>query len=128
MIIVKEFRKNWRTIKLITCYVGYTDHYGEYGILNKDYHVNIKNVAISAECSHFVQGVRISGGSDQEAVINGFKDVIELKWCKQTTKFLFHIGDIPPCGRKFTEAMKDNYSNDCPKNFRIKNYIYKINQ
>ena len=76
----------------------------------------------------FVQEVRTCGESDEEAVIDGFKDLIELKWYKQTTKFFFYIGGIPPCGKRFTEAMEDSYSNGLPKNLRIENYIDKINQ
>ena len=29
-------------------------------------------------------------------------------------KFLFHIGDKPPHGRKFTEGTDDSYPNGCP--------------
>ena len=107
--------------------MGYTDHDGECGILNKDYPVNIKDFTTSAECSYFVQGVRTSGGGDAEAVIDGFKAVTELKWYKQTMKFLFHIGDMPPHGRRFTEGMYDSYPNGCPKNLKIENYIDKMN-
>ena len=45
-----------------------------------------------------MQGVRISGGTSTEAVIDGFKAITELKRHKKLIKILFYIGDMSPHG------------------------------
>ena len=67
--------------------------------------------------------MRSSGGGDAEAVIDGFKAVSELKWKDKTMKFLFHIGDKPPHGKKFTEGTSDSYPNGCPQKLNLDDYI-----
>ena len=82
-------------------YASYTDHYSERGVLNKDYLINIIDFTIINKCSRFVQGVINSRGSDEEAVLDGFKAITELKRNKKTI----------------------NYS----KNLRIEQYIDNMN-
>ena len=38
-------------------------------------------------------------------------------------KFLFHIGDKPPHGRKFTEGTYDRFPEGCLQNLNIDDYI-----
>jgi hypothetical protein len=57
----------------------------------------------------------VSGGGDEcEAVNDAFKATNELKWSKNSMKFVFHIADAPPHGMKYHIGSGDIFPLGCP--------------
>lgn len=64
----------------------------------------MSNFSDSKKTIDFLEKLQANGGGDPpEAVLDGIDAVCKLSWSqnKNTLKYVFHIFDAPPHGRKF---------------------------
>lgn len=98
--------------------VTYKDHDDE----DNTYLTNIK-IDLTGnlkEVNSIILGLDCGGGKDEpEAVLDGLNTAVNnISWRNESIKFIFHILDAPPHGKKYNNIEIDKYEN-CPKNIDI---------
>lgn len=54
--------------------------------------------------------------------------MMNLKWIKSSLKFIFHIADCPPHGKKYSNGFGDSFPSGCPCGRTFEPLIKKINE
>ncbi|CAG8608350.1 4744_t:CDS:1, partial [Ambispora leptoticha] len=119
---VTEFFKSINPcIKLRIGFYGYRDHC--------DGSSRLQKFNFTSSCEEFranLTTVKATGGGDEpEDVLGGLNAAItEMEW-GDGTKVLFHIGDCPPHGRRFT-TLKDTYPDGDPNGLTAECVLEKM--
>lgn len=61
-------------------------------------------------------------------MIDGFHAMMNLNWINNSLKYVFHIADQPPHGKKYSNGVSDSYPNGCPCGKTIEPLIQKLNE
>lgn len=71
------------------------------------------------QVKNFISGVSATGGGDfPEDVQGGFHKALNMKWDKDSIKFVFHIFDAPGHGKDICDG-GDDYPNGSPEGHKI---------
>ncbi len=99
-----------RTIKF--GFFGYRDHPPE----EKSYVVIGKPLTDEPQIQEFLKTVTAAGGGDgPEAVMDGlFESIHNAGWRDKSLRYIFHIADAPPHGKRYTGGSKDGFPSGCP--------------
>ncbi|KAF0450818.1 kinase-like protein [Gigaspora margarita] len=68
----------------------------------------------------------IGGGDEPEDVLGGLNAAITRMTWSNATRVLIHIGDAPPHGRRFNNAVDDRYPNGDPKGLTAESVLKKM--
>ena len=106
---VKQFDKSKDLFKVAV--VAYRDHDDE---KQKNSYLTSKvDFCDGNSARSFLKTLEAKGGFDKaEAVLDGLKEVIELKWRKDSQKFLIHFLDGPPHGNEYGPDQR--FGSECP--------------
>ncbi|MDR3549120.1 MAG: hypothetical protein P4M11_12825 [Candidatus Pacebacteria bacterium] len=99
--------------KMRAAFVGYRDHCDPKLILYKGFteSSNIEDLITFINTQVCADG----GGDVSEAVADGLQYVLkEVPWNPSAVKFIYHIFDAPPHGRKYDCALVDDHPDGCP--------------
>ncbi|CAG8446925.1 16291_t:CDS:2 [Cetraspora pellucida] len=119
---VTEYIKNTNpSIKINVGFCGYRDHC--------DNSLRLQNFDFTNSYEEFrrnIASVPATGGGDgPEDVLGGLHAAItQMSW-NDGTRVLFHIGDYPPHGKRFT-TMQDEYPDGDPNGLTAENVLQKM--
>ena len=104
-------------------FVGYRDHPPQdYTYVTKE-----KDFTTSTECINFINTISAGGGGDTpEAVLDGLNHMMKLSWREKSSKYLFHIADAPPHGKRYISS-GDGFPEGCPCHLKIEDIADKMN-
>ncbi len=106
---VNEYQKTKDLFKVGI--VAYRDHDDE---KQKDSYLTKKlDFTDGVSAKNFINSLSAKGGYDKaEAVIDGLKEIVNLKWRDNSEKFLIHFLDGPPHGQDY--GSDSRFSGGCP--------------
>lgn len=122
--LVNKFKDKNSKAKLEFGFVDYKDHPPQ----DSTYVTKVKEFCSDAEMLAHIAAINASGGGDTpEAVIDGLCDATnKLAWKSDYNKFIFHIGDAPPHGTRYTND-GDGFPGGCPCGKTIENVSKTMN-
>jgi len=92
--------------------VAYRDHPPQ----DNTWVTNVCDFTDSIHADKFLSTIQASGGGDApEAVLDGLNEGINnVKWAKDSEKFMFLLLDAPPHGERFNKQGGDGFPKGCP--------------
>jgi len=120
--IVDAIHKKNKILKLFVAFVGYRDHCdGPKRIATLDFTSDVRVF------TNFVKSQEATGGGDgPEDVFGGLEAALKLSW-RHGTKVLFHLGDYPQHGTKYTD-LPDDYPGGDPRGLTEEGLLGEIMQ
>ena len=116
--IINDFSKKKLTKNFKFGFVGYRDHPPQ----DSSYVTTIQNLTDKNTLLRFISTITASGGGDgPEAVLDGLYDSAnKISWRTDSSKFVIHIADAPPHGKKYVSS-GDGFPEGCPCKYTIEN-------